>query len=100
MKHFMPAGRSAETIAGADVLIVTVVTRVNHSLEEILKIARPGAEVTVVGRTATLLPYELFERGVRVVGGVWVKKPDGYGKAVLQIDLLSSTGVTSREAYS
>lgn len=28
------------------------------------------------GRQLAMLPDVLFERGVRVMGGVWVKKPD------------------------
>ena len=63
-------------MAAADVLIVTGVTMVNHTLEEILKVARQDAEIAVIGPTASMLPDALFARGVRVVGGVWVKKPD------------------------
>ncbi len=74
--HFIPADQSEETIAAADVLIVTGVTLVNHTLEEILKVARQDAEIAVIGPTASMLPDALFARGVRVVGGVWVKKPD------------------------
>jgi uncharacterized protein (DUF4213/DUF364 family) len=58
------------------VLVVTGVTLVNHTLEEILKTARQDAEIAVIGPTASMLPDALFARGVRVVGGVWVKKPD------------------------
>jgi uncharacterized protein (DUF4213/DUF364 family) len=76
MDHFIPAERSDETIAAADVLIITGVTLVNNTLEPILKAARPDAEIAVVGPTASMLPEALFERGARVVGGVWVKKPD------------------------
>ena len=76
MDHFIPAGQSKETISAADVLIITGVTLVNHTLEPILKTARTDAEIAVVGPTASMLPEALFERGARVVGGVWVKKPD------------------------
>ena len=76
MNHFIPADQSEETIAAADVLIVTGVTLVNHTLEDILKVARQDAEIAVIGPTASMLPDALFARGVRVVGGVWVKKPD------------------------
>ena len=76
MDHFIPADRSDETIAAADVLIITGVTLVNHTLEPILKAARPDAEIAVVGPTASMLPEALFESGARVVGGVWVKKSD------------------------
>ena len=76
LDHFLPADQSAETISAADVLIITGVTLVNHTLEPILKAARPDAEVAVIGPTASMLPEALFDQGVRVVGGVWVKKPD------------------------
>jgi uncharacterized protein (DUF4213/DUF364 family) len=54
----------------------TGVTLVNHTLEGILKQARQDAEIAVIGPTASMLPEALFARGVRVVGGVWVIKPD------------------------
>jgi uncharacterized protein (DUF4213/DUF364 family) len=75
MDHFIPADQFEKTVALADVLIVTGVTLVNHTLEPILNAARPDAEIAVIGPTASMLPEALFERGVRVVGGVWVKKP-------------------------
>ena len=76
MAHFVSAERSREIIAKADVLIITGVTLLNHSLDEILQVARPHAEIAVIGPTASLMPEALFQRGVRVVGGVWVQKPD------------------------
>lgn len=41
-----------------------------------LESAKSDAEIAVMGPTASMLPEPMFERGVRVVGGVWVKKPD------------------------
>jgi uncharacterized protein (DUF4213/DUF364 family) len=76
LDHFIPAEQSREVINRADVLIITGVTLVNHTLEEILRDARPDSEIAVMGPTASLLPEPLFKRGVRVVGGVRVKRPD------------------------
>lgn len=76
LDHFISADQSRQTIAAADVLIITGVTLVNHTLEPILEAARPDAEIAVIGPTASLLPDALFTRGVRVMGGVQVKKPD------------------------
>ena len=53
-----------------------VTHRLRMSPEDILKVARQDAEIAVIGPTASMLPDALFARGVRVVGGVWVKKPD------------------------
>ncbi len=84
--HFVPASQSHEIIAKAEVLFITGVTLVNHTLEGILSSARSGAEIAVIGPTASFLPDVLFQRGVRLVGGVWVKKPDEL------LDVLSAGG--------
>jgi uncharacterized protein (DUF4213/DUF364 family) len=76
LPHYVPEQSAEEALNNADVLIVTGVILVNQSLEGILKSARPGAEIAVMGPTASMLPEPIFERGVSVVGGVWVKKPD------------------------
>ena len=76
LDHYVAAERSEEILRQADVLIITGVTLVNGTLEAILRSAKPEAEIAVVGPSAGLLPGPLFERGVRVVGGVWVQKPD------------------------
>ena len=76
MPHFIPADQFRETVTAADVLIITGVTLVNHTLEPILDAARRDAEIAVIGPTASLLPDALFARGVRVVGGVRVKNAD------------------------
>ncbi|SPD74130.1 conserved hypothetical protein [uncultured Desulfobacterium sp.] len=76
MAHFVPFEISGEIISKADVLVITGATIVNHTLETILDLAKPDAEVVVVGPTASMLPEPMFERGVSVVGGVLVKEPD------------------------
>lgn len=74
--HYVPAEQSEQILRKADVLIITGVTLVNHTLEGILARAKDGAEIAVMGPTASLLPEPLFDRGVRVVGGVRVQKAD------------------------
>lgn len=74
--HYVSTEDSDEIIRRADTLIITGATLVTHTLERILQAARPDADIVVMGPTAGFLPEPLFERGVRVVGGVWVKQPD------------------------
>ena len=71
--HFVRWEDSSKVLGKADVVIITGVTLINDTLEEILEVVRPGAEVAVMGPTASMLPDILFDRGVRIVGGVWVK---------------------------
>lgn len=76
LPHFVPAAEAKAVVGSADVLVITGVTLLNHTLEGLLSMARPGAEIAVIGPTASLLPEPLFARGVRLVGGVWVRRPD------------------------
>ncbi len=76
LSHFVPPERGPEVFGRADVLVITGVSLLYHTLDAILDAARPGAEIAVMGPTASMLPEPLFDRGVRVVGGVWVRRPD------------------------
>jgi uncharacterized protein len=76
ISHYVPVGRADLVIGRSDILVITGVTLLNHTLEEILRKARKGADIYVMGPTAGMLPGPLFARGVRVVGGVRVKRPD------------------------
>ena len=76
LAHYVPAGQSGEVIGRSDILVITGVTLLNHTLEGILQKARKGADIYVMGPTAGMLPEPLFGRGVHVIGGVRVKRPD------------------------
>jgi uncharacterized protein (DUF4213/DUF364 family) len=76
MDHYVPAGQADEVIVRADILLITGVTLLNHTLEGILRKAGKRADIYIMGPTAGMLPGPLFARGVRVVGGVRVKRPD------------------------
>lgn len=64
------ADRLKEIIPQADILVITGVTLVNHTLGPILELAKKATEIVVVGPTASVYPEPLFERGVTVLGGV------------------------------
>ena len=76
LHHFIPWEKSEEIVRKADVLVITGVSLLNNTLESILSLARADAEIAVLGPTASMLPEPMFLRKVRVVGGVWVKRPD------------------------
>lgn len=86
LAHFIPINRTEEIICKADMIIATGVTLINHTLENILQAANPDAEIIVLGPTASMLPDSMFQRGVNLVGGVWVKKTDQL------LDVLSAGG--------
>ena len=64
------ADRLEEIIPQANILIITGVTLINHTLGPILDLAKKANEIVVVGPTASIYPEPLFKRGVTVMGGV------------------------------
>jgi uncharacterized protein (DUF4213/DUF364 family) len=86
LPFFRPSEDAPDVVPRADVLFVTGTTLVNDSIDELLALARPGAEIVVVGPTVGLVPDALFERGVRVAGGIRVTDPDAL------LDVLSEGG--------
>jgi uncharacterized protein (DUF4213/DUF364 family) len=59
-----------EIIPQANIIVITGVTLVNHTLGPILELAKKASEIIVVGPTASVYPEPLFARGVTVMGGV------------------------------
>ena len=51
-------------------------TILNNTLPGLLQMAKPGAEILITGPTASMLPEAFFARGVTMLGGIQVTKPD------------------------
>ena len=62
--------RLREIIPQANIIVITGVTLVNHTLGPILELAKKASEIVLVGPTASVYPEPLFARGVTVMGGV------------------------------
>lgn len=76
MDYYIPPEKADERLAAADWLIVTSTTLINDTLEDILAKARPGAEIILVGPTASMLPEAFFRRGIKAIGGIAVTDAD------------------------
>ncbi len=62
--------RLREIIPQANIIVITGVTLVNHTLGPILELSKKASEIVIVGPTASVYPEPLFARGVTVMGGV------------------------------
>lgn len=76
MSFFVPPEKASEAVSRADLIVVTGTTLINDTLEGLLRLRKPGAEVIVVGPTASMFPEAFFRRGVRAIGGVIVTDAD------------------------
>lgn len=86
MPFYRAAELAPEIMPSADVLLVTGSTLLNDTLETLLALARPDAQVTVVGPTVGMLPDAFVARGADVLGSVRITRPDMF------LDLLAEGG--------
>lgn len=85
LRSFTP-DRTADAMAGAEVVFVTGSTLVYGGIERYLDAAPASATVVAVGATASALPGPLFDRGVDVVAGASVADPERARAAVADGD--------------
>jgi uncharacterized protein len=78
LPFFRPANEAATVVPDADVLLITGTTLINDTLEELLRLAKPAARVTMVGPTVSLLPDAFLSRGADVLGTVRITAPDEF----------------------
>lgn len=86
LPFYSPPSEADKYIPNADLLVITGVTLINNTLEGLLSLVKKGAKVIVTGPTASMLPDAFFKRGVTVLGGIIVTKPDEV------LDVISEAG--------
>ena len=79
----LPAEAAPDILPQADVVAITSMTMVNHSLEGLLKLCAPQAKVLLLGPSTPLSPL-LFEYGVDMLSGAVVTNIDPVLNAVKQ----------------
>lgn len=84
----LPAEAAPEVLPDADVVAMTGVTCLNDTIEDLLKLKKPGSTWIVLGPTVPLSPV-LFDFGVDVVGGAWASDPD-------EVERMLAHGATAR----
>jgi uncharacterized protein (DUF4213/DUF364 family) len=78
LPFFRPAEQASSVVPEADVLLITGTTLINDTLEELLRLAKPTARVTMVGPTVSLLPDAFLRRGADILGTVRITAPNEF----------------------
>ena len=76
LPYYAPANQAYRYVPDADLLVITGVTILNDTLPGLLAMAKPGAEILITGPTASMVPDPFFQKGVTMLGGIQVTKPD------------------------
>jgi uncharacterized protein len=66
-----PASAAADLLPQADVVAITGMTLLNHTLDGLLSLCQPGTTVMILGPSTPLSPI-LFEHGATILSGVRV----------------------------
>ena len=77
----LPESSAPEVIPLSDVVAITSMTFVNHSLEHLLRLCRPDALVLLMGPSTPLSPI-MFSHGVDLLSGSIVKNVRGVKRSV------------------
>jgi uncharacterized protein (DUF4213/DUF364 family) len=86
MPFYAHGSHAPEYVPKADVLVITGTTLINDTLDGLLNLAKPESHIIIVGPTASLLPDSFFKRGVDLIGGISVTRPDEL------LDILAEAG--------
>jgi len=78
-----PASAAADLIPRADVVALTGSSLINHTLDRLLSLCRPGIPVIVLGPSTPLSPV-LFDHGATILSGARVMDEDAVLRAVGQ----------------
>ena len=76
LEHYAPPSDAHLYLPYSDLNIITGVTILNDSLPELLSLCKTEAQTLVTGPTAGMIPDAFFKKGVTVMGGILVTKPD------------------------
>jgi uncharacterized protein (DUF4213/DUF364 family) len=84
MKHFKPESEMRDALEKSGVAILTGTSIVNHTIDQILSLLRNGIRTAIIGPTASMIPDAYFKRGVHVMAGIEIQKPDTMIKILKQ----------------
>ena len=84
MKYFKPESEMRDALEKSRVAILTGTSIVNHTIDHILSLLRNGIRTAIIGPTASMIPDAFFKRGIHVIAGIEIQKPDTMIKILKQ----------------
>ena len=75
-EFYVPAGKYKEILPVSDIVIITGQTLVNRTIDDLLSVISPDAQVIITGPSGNILPDILFENKVSIIGAIRITKPE------------------------
>lgn len=76
IKYFYAAENYKETLPESDVVLITGLTLVNNTFDELLKYCNPSSQIVIIGPSAGLIPVLMFDKGVDIIATTEIDKPE------------------------
>ena len=75
-QFFVPATDFEKVLPVSDTVIITGLTLVNGTIDNLLQSVKPGTQVIVTGPSGSIIPDVLFENHVQIIGAVKTTDPE------------------------
>jgi uncharacterized protein (DUF4213/DUF364 family) len=76
MQFYVPAEEYLKVLPGSDIVIITGLTLVNNTIDDLLSAIPKKATVIVTGPSSSIIPDVLFANKVEIIGATQITKPD------------------------
>jgi uncharacterized protein (DUF4213/DUF364 family) len=83
VQYFRPAEQFPEVLSDAGIVIITGLTVVNNTFDDLLQACPHNAQIAVIGPSSNLIADVLFSKNIEIIGSTLITKPD------LLFDLIS-----------
>ena len=83
-QFYVPADKYREILPLSDIIIITGLTLVNNTIDDLLAAISPASKVIVTGPSSSIIPDILFKKGVHIVGGTRITNADLLFKVVCE----------------
>jgi uncharacterized protein (DUF4213/DUF364 family) len=81
-QFYVPADKYSEILPVSDIIIITGLTLVNNTIDDLLATISPTAKVIVTGPSSSMIPDILFKNRVTIVGGTRITNSELLFKVV------------------
>jgi len=76
MQYFSPAHEFPQVLSDAGIVIITGLTMVNNTFDELLQACPADAQIAVIGPSSNLIADVLFSKNIEIIGSTLITKPE------------------------
>lgn len=75
-QYYVSAEKYKEVISNADLVIITGLTLVNNTFDNLLSAISPNSKSIVIGPSSGIIPDLFFEKQIDIIGGTLITNPE------------------------